>query len=156
MKVEPACEAEQATRDWGPQPPQATTAHTNKYRVAPDAFHAAFSPLDGDYRIVFLRNAGAVQMVRYLWTGTFDPAVPGPLGAITQVTFRKNGSVEAAANPTWSPDGEYFAFSATGLGLGNDSADLYRVPTNGKGKLVRINDFAADFWGAAPMWRADP
>lgn len=71
-----------------------------------------------------------------------------------------SSTVAAAINPTWSPDGEYIAFSTvmdpervpSGVGIRPSSADLWIVKSDG---TSRSNLTSGSFANLSPAWGSD-
>jgi hypothetical protein len=123
--------------------------------------HPAFSPVDGDYRLAFIRNTntGGGSIINHIFVSTLEfHANSNPtIEDITQVTSKKNANLAQISNPSWSPDGKHLLFSGTDLSADIDF-DIYRIRADGKGKAVLLTDGSPEpdlFWTGG-HWRKSP
>jgi hypothetical protein len=106
--------------------------------------HPDFSPVD--YRIAY------TQLVQIRGSYRFDIFTIDVLtGAVSQITSKKTIGSPANRFPSFSPDGQYLAFSSGSITGPVMPSDIYKIRSNGSGKAVNLTgkrdgDFRWHVW----------
>lgn len=127
--------------------PYASDVRTDSQVAVPGgaAYGPVFSPVAGDDRIAFVQRVGTRSCARN------DIFITTPAGGSSQRVNPGTVGVCQLLDPSWSPDGQWFAYSAWSGALADQQA-IYRVRADGSGKPVLITSSRTAIY-RVPAWK---